>query len=206
MLIVKTPALIQRVAPGFLWRVRTQEKVLYLTFDDGPIPEITPWVLDVLREWRAKATFFCVGDNVRKHPEVLQQVLDEGHAVGNHTFHHLNGWKTPLAQYLENIEKCRAVLPSRLFRPPYGCITPAQAKQLRNQYRIVMWEVLSWDFDAKITPQKCLHNVLSCARPGSVIVMHDSLKAARNMRFALPELLRHFTEQGYRFEGLETIA
>lgn len=188
--------------PGFLWRVPVREKVLYLTFDDGPVPEITPWVLDTLQEWGARATFFCVGDNVRKHPEVFDRLLRSGHALGNHTFNHLNGWKTPLAVYLENIEKCRAVLPSRLFRPPYGLMTPAQIRQVRRGFRIVMWEVLSWDINPAVSPEKCLENVLSNARPGSVVVLHDSLKSARNLRFVLPEILRHFTGLGYRFEGI----
>lgn len=203
MVLAKTPRLVQQLLPGFLWHVPSKEKVLYLTFDDGPIPEITPWVLETLEKWQAKATFFCVGDNVRKHPGIFQQLLAAGHSTGNHTFNHLNGWKTPAPLYLENIEKCRELLPAKLFRPPYGSITPAQARQLRKQYRIVMWDVLSWDFNTRISPERCLQNVLANARLGSIVVMHDSLKAAPNMKYALPRVLQHFSALGYRFEGLQ---
>lgn len=202
MFIAKTPAFLQFLLPGYTWRVPTAEKTLYLTFDDGPIPEVTTWIIKTLAEHDAKATFFCVGDNVRKHPEVFQQVLQAGHAVGNHTFNHLNGWNTNTVEYLQNVDKCGEVLSSNLFRPPYGRLKSAQKKALKADFRIIMWDVLSGDFSQKISPEKCLDNVLSNARPGSIIVLHDSLKAEHNLRFVLPRVLEHFSVRGYRFERL----
>jgi peptidoglycan/xylan/chitin deacetylase (PgdA/CDA1 family) len=202
MFFAKTPAFLHFLMPGYTWRVPTEEKILFLTFDDGPIPELTPWVLETLNAYAAKATFFCVGENVQKHAAVFQQVLDEGHTVGNHTFNHLNGWETDTATYLQNVAQCTQAFQSRLFRPPYGRLKSAQQSALKNDFNIIMWDVLSGDFSQKITPEKCLQNVLTNARPGSIIVLHDSLKAARNMRFVLPRILDHFTARGYRFEGL----
>lgn len=202
MYLVKSPRLLQALAPSLLWHVETQEKVLYLTFDDGPIPDVTPFVLGELRRFGARATFFCVGDNVQKHPDIFAQILAEGHTVGNHTFNHLNGWKTPLEPYLENVAACAQLVDSQLFRPPYGRLRRAQRKALEGQYRIVMWDVLSGDFDLNISGEQCLENVLQNALPGSIIVMHDSLKAAPRLRFALPRVLEHFAAAGYVFEAL----
>lgn len=202
MYLVKSPRLLQALAPSLLWHVETQEKVLYLTFDDGPIPDVTPFVLGELRRFGARATFFCVGDNVQKHPDIFAQILAEGHTVGNHTFNHLNGWKTPLEPYLENVAACAQLVDSQLFRPPYGRLRRAQRKALEGQYRIVMWDVLSGDFDLNISGEQCLENVLQNALPGSIIVMHDSLKAKPRLRFALPRVLEHFAEAGYVFEAL----
>ncbi len=202
MYLIKTPGFLQRFFPAYTWSVPTTEKVLYLTFDDGPIPEVTPWVLDTLRAFNAQATFFCVGDNVLRHPEVYAQVLAAGHAVGNHTFHHLNGWQTKPVAYLHNVRRCARVVDSRLFRPPYGRLRPSQSRSLQRHFRIVMWDVLSGDFDRTITPQQCLDNVLRYAGPGSIVVLHDSLKAERNLRFVLPAVLKHFADEGYRFEKM----
>ena len=202
MFIARTPKLIQAFMPAYTWSVPTEERVLYLTFDDGPIPEVTPWVLDTLRPYHAKATFFCVGDNVLKHTAIFRQILDEGHAVGNHTFNHLNGWKTEPAVYLNNVRRCARLVRSRLFRPPYGRLTPRQRAFLERHFKIIMWDVLSGDYDAAISPEQCLQNVLGNARPGSIVLMHDSLKAERNVRYALPALLEYFAEKGYRFEKL----
>ncbi len=220
MFVAKTPQFVQFFMPGFHWRVPSAEKVLYLTFDDGPIPEVTPWVLDTLKLFQAKATFFCVGDNVRKHPEVFEQVLNAGHSVGNHTFNHLNGWKTADSKYLDNVAACQASLIAAgaikemdsagapialgrpLFRPPYGLLKLAQKKKLSIDYDIVMWDVLSGDFSKKLSPQNCLDNVLLHAQPGSIVLMHDSLKAAANVRYMLPKVLDFFSQQGFRFEGL----
>lgn len=202
MYLIKTPKFMQAMWPAYTWSIPTVEQVLYLTFDDGPIPEVTPWVLDTLRPFGAKATFFCVGDNVLRHPDVYAQVLAEGHAVGNHTFHHLNGWQTKPIPYLLNVRSCARAVESRLFRPPYGRLRPSQARFLHRHFQIIMWDVLSGDFDPSITSQRCLSNVLRHSRPGSIVVLHDSLKAERHLRFVLPALLRHFADAGYRFEKI----
>ncbi|MCC7246310.1 MAG: polysaccharide deacetylase family protein [Saprospiraceae bacterium] len=202
MYFVHNPVWLQRLLSGFTWRRETDKPVLYLTFDDGPIPELTPWVLDVLKAHSARATFFCVGDNVRKHPAIYQRILSEGHAVGNHTFNHLNGIKTPLNTYLDNVAQCADQVQSRLFRPPYGRLTRAQSRALRSDYEIIMWDVLSADFDQTITPERCLDNVLRHARKGSIVVLHDNIKAAHNLRYALPRILSHFSDKGFQFEPL----
>lgn len=202
MYLSKTPRLVQNLLPSYTWHIPTTEKVIFLTFDDGPIPEATPWVLDTLSDYGAKATFFCVGDNVRKHPAIFQQILAEGHAVGNHTFNHLKGWKTNTSDYLENVERCAEMVSSPLFRPPYGTLKPSQTRQLKSQYKIVMWDVLSGDFDPKISPEQCLQNVLDNIQPGSIVLFHDSLKAETRMRFALPKVLEQLTAEGWKFQKL----
>lgn len=189
--------------PAYTWRISTGEKVLHLTFDDGPIPEVTPWILDTLEAYKAKATFFCVGENVQRHPELFRRLEAEGHAVGNHTFNHLNGWETENIPYFHNIRRCAQFVKSELFRPPYGRITPGQRNFLERHYQIVMWDVLSGDFDPDITADQCLTNVLDNARRGSIVVMHDSLKAAGKVHYVLPKILEHFSARGYTFEALE---
>lgn len=202
MYLIRTPKVISDLFPNFIWRVPTQEKKLYLTFDDGPIPNITPWVLETLRAYNAKGTFFCVGDNVQKHPEIFEQVIKEGHVVGNHTYNHLDGWATESIQYFHNIRNAAQLVNSPLFRPPYGRLKPKQTNFLQRHYKIVMWDVLSADFDQNILPEKCLSNVISTARRGSIIVFHDSIKAEKRMKYALPRVLEHFAERGYTFENL----
>lgn len=202
MYLVKTPKVIQNLFPNFTWHIPTQEKTLYLTFDDGPIPEVTPWVLETLARYDAKATFFCVGNNVEKHPDTLQQVKAAGHAIGNHTFNHLNGWMTDNIPYFHNIRHCANQVNSVLFRPPYGRMKPKQAQFLLRHYRIVMWDVLSGDFDPKIEPEQCYQNVVNNAQPGSIIVFHDSLKAKENLMYALPKVLEYYAERGYSFDKL----
>lgn len=202
MYLVKTPQLIQNLFPNFTWRIPTMEKVVYLTFDDGPIPEVTPWVLEQLAAYNAKATFFCVGENIQKHPEVFQQVVDEGHAVGNHTYNHLSGWATDNIPYFHNIRHCANQVQTVLFRPPYGRIKPKQAQFLARHYRIVMWDILSGDFDSKISPEQCLHNVVSNVNPGSIVVFHDSLKTEGKLSYVLPKVLEHFSALGYQFGSL----
>lgn len=203
MYLAKTPRVVKAFLPNYTWHIPTTEKVLYLTFDDGPIPEATPWVLDTLLQYGAKATFFCVGDNVRKHPGIFQRILSEGHAVGNHTFNHLNGWKTHTFDYLKNVQRCGQMVSSPLFRPPYGALRPSQTRRLRTRYRIVMWDVLSGDFDPKISPEQCLQNVLDNVQPGSIVLFHDSLKAETRMRFALPKVLEKLTAEGWTFQRVE---
>ena len=202
MYLVKTPHFIQDLFPNYTWRIPTREKVLYLTFDDGPIPAVTPWVLEQLEAFQAKATFFCVGDNIRKHPEVFNQVVEKGHAVGNHTFNHLNGWQTENISYFHNVRHCANMVHSVLFRPPYGRLKPKQAQFLQRHYRIVMWDVLSGDFDPKLSEEQCLANVINNAENGSIVVFHDSLKAEDKLRYALPRVLEHFAEQGFTFGKL----
>ena len=199
---MKTPHFIQDLFPNYTWRIPTREKVLYLTFDDGPIPAVTPWVLEQLEAFQAKATFFCVGDNIRKHPEVFNQVVEKGHAVGNHTFNHLNGWQTENISYFHNVRHCANMVHSVLFRPPYGRLKPKQAQFLQRHYRIVMWDVLSGDFDPKLSEEQCLANVLNNAENGSIIVFHDSLKAEDKLHYVLPKVLEYFAEQGYVFGKL----
>lgn len=201
--LVTTPPWLRRLYPKALWHLPSNsEKTLYLTFDDGPVPEMTPTILQILKEYHAQATFFCVGDNVRKYPALYRNLQEEGHATGNHTFHHLNGWKTPVDRYVENVEQCAGLVESRLFRPPHGCLTYPQYRKLANQYRIVMWDVLSGDFDPACSPEKCLRNVTLHARPGSIVVLHDNIKAKQRVLYALPRLLDHFSNQGYRFRGI----
>jgi peptidoglycan/xylan/chitin deacetylase (PgdA/CDA1 family) len=203
MYLVKTPKFIQNLFPNFTWRIPTQEKVLYLTFDDGPIPEVTPWVLDQLDRYNARATFFCVGENIRKHPDVFIRTVESGHAMGNHTFNHLNGWKTENLPYFLNVRRSARLVNSDLFRPPYGRLMPRQAEFLQRHYHIVMWDVLSGDFDPAVSREQCLKNVLDNARRGSIVVFHDSLKAWDKLQFVLPAVLKHFSEKGYRFDKLD---
>jgi len=204
----RTPFLLPLLYPNLTWRVPTDDKVLYLTFDDGPVPGPTEFVLKQLRDHDARATFFCIGDNVRKHPTVFDQVLGQGHAIGNHTFNHLKGWRTSRQRYLENVAQCQRqmelgqALPARFFRPPYGRITRTQIKALTDQYQIVMWDVLTHDYARSVSPEQCLRGSIDAARPGSIVVFHDSLKAERNLTYVLPKFLAHFSAQGFVFRTL----
>ena len=202
MLISSVPNIVSRMFPSLVWKVNETEKVIYLTFDDGPIPETTEWILDTLKQFNAKATFFCVGDNVRKYPELFNKILDHGHLVGNHTYNHLNGWNTGIEEYIENVEKAAKLIKSDLFRPPRGMIRINQAQQLLEKYKIVMWNVLSVDYDRDISPEQCLRNVTSNAKEGSIVVFHDSIKAQKNMQYALPKTLEFYAEKGYSFASL----
>ena len=188
--------------PSLLWHVPVKDKILYLTFDDGPIPEVTPWVLEELKKRNIKATFFCIGDNVRKHPAIFQSIREQGHVAGNHIYHHLNGWNTADKKYSEDIELAHKLISSRLFRPPYGKIRISQISALKKKYRIVMWDVLSKDYDTKLNGEQCYQRVIKSAQPGSVIVFHDSLKAEERIRFALPKVMDHFFKMGYTFAAL----
>ena len=199
--ISKPPALLRSLTQkNLIWKIPGEPGKIFLTFDDGPIPEITPKVLDILARYNAKATFFCVGDNVAKHPEVFQQIVDAEHATGNHTFHHLNGWKTSVEEYIKDVNKCKILVESHLFRPPYGRIRLSALKRLSKEYDIIMWSVLTGDYDKALTPEKVLKSALDHTVDGSIVVFHDSLKAADNLFFALPRFLEHFSEKGYIFE------
>lgn len=202
MKAVTVPAFLRIFYPSLLWQKPAGEHKMYLTFDDGPHPDITPKVMEILAEFQARATFFCVGENVKRYPDVYQQISKQGHKTGNHTYNHLNGWKTPLNLYYENVNACRELVDSDLLRPPYGRITPGQIQTLKKEYQIVMWSVLSYDFDQETSPQQCLDYVVDTAEDGAVVVFHDSPKSAQNMFFALPRVLRHFTDLGYSFETL----
>jgi len=225
------PRFIQRLYPERLWAFSRNSSAVYLTFDDGPIPEVTPWVLDELKKHNAKATFFCIGANVKKYPEIFNRIISEGHSVGNHTFNHLNGWETDNAEYVDNVEMARETMLNAqnlmrnvgcevnderppqssstksnssfvncesLFRPPYGRIKSSQAKILHDKgYQIVMWDIISYDFDASVSPEECLQNVLKNIQTGSIIVFHDSLKVEKNLRYVLPKVLEFISNKGW---------
>jgi peptidoglycan/xylan/chitin deacetylase (PgdA/CDA1 family) len=202
---VKTHRLIKRLFSGFVWDIPGRAKTVYLTFDDGPIPGATPWVLEVLKHHDIKATFFCIGNNIEKHPDTFQQVIDHGHAIGNHTFNHLNGWKTGIKEYIANFERCEDEIQAKykeakLFRPPYGKIKSAHATLIRKRgYKIIMWDVLSADFDRSITPEECLNNVINNVADGSIIIFHDSIKASINLKYALPKAIEYLKKNNYKF-------
>jgi peptidoglycan-N-acetylglucosamine deacetylase len=202
MYLATPPFWLKWLYPSLIWNKSRNDKTIYLTFDDGPVPVVTPFVLNTLKKFDATATFFCVGDNVQKYPEIYKQVLQDGHSVGNHTFNHLKGWKTRNAEYISNVEKCRELVESNLFRPPYGRGTRSQYSILSAQYSIIMWDVLSCDFDEKISPEKCLQKVMQHSGNGSIVVFHDSLKAYPRLEYVLPLALQHWREKGYRFAGL----
>jgi peptidoglycan-N-acetylglucosamine deacetylase len=224
---IKTNSLIKKLFSNYVWEIPNNENKVFLTFDDGPTPEITEWTLSQLKSYNAKATFFCIGDNIRKHPTLFRKVIQDGHSIGNHTFNHLNGWKTNLNIYCENVELCEKelsegrklnsgciqgkenlkselrILNSKIFRPPYGKIKPSQSKTLRRQgYKIIMWDVISYDFDSKTAPEECLKNVLNNVKSGSIIVFHDSIKAFKNLEFVLPRTLEFLKEKGFTCEPI----
>lgn len=204
MFLHHSPFWLKAFFPGFTWHIPTQEKKIFLTFDDGPIPDITESVLETLAHYKAKATFFCIGNNVEKHPEIFQKLLKNNHSIGNHTFHHMNGWKTEDDVYLENIKQCDAALnlPTKLFRPPYGRIKKSQSLVVKKERQIIMWDVLSGDFSKEITQEICLRKSIQHARPGSIVLFHDSIKAATNMQYVLPRFLEHFSNLGFSFEAM----
>lgn len=183
--------------------VQTDHKEIFLTFDDGPVPEITPIILDLLKERDAKATFFCVGANVARYPGLFERLRGEGHAVGNHTYHHLHGWKSPPAGYAEDVTRCEPLFQTNLFRPPYGKFTPSQYMLLKDKYLFVMWSVLTRDYSRRVRPEQCLDIALRNTREGSIVVFHDSIKATDNLLYTLPRFLDHFLEEGYSFKSLD---
>ncbi|SHF75299.1 polysaccharide deacetylase family protein [Pedobacter caeni] len=205
MYLVKSPLLLKWYYPSLIWNKTRAQRVIYLTFDDGPIPDVTDFVLKTLKSFNAKATFFCIGDNIQKHPDIFGRLKSDGHRIGNHTFNHLKGWKTEDQVYLQNFRQCQELTNTNLFRPPYGRIKKSQISKLRREFpdlRIIMWDVLSGDFDLKLSPQKCYDQVVKHAENGSIIVFHDSLKAFDRLKYTLPRALQYFSEQGFRFETL----
>lgn len=215
----KTPGFVKTLFPNFVWNINTSKKELYLTFDDGPTPEITDWVLQNLKAYNAKATFFCIGNNIEKHPKIFQNIVDEGHAIGNHTYNHLKGWKHKTKVYLEDVLKTDLILKSqmkncglefktfnlKLFRPPYGKFKTKQSKQLQKMgYKIILWDVLSYDWDTNVTKDNCLKNITNSAKEGSIIVMHDSIKASKKLKYVLPKILDYFSERDFEFKALNS--
>ncbi|MFC6875693.1 polysaccharide deacetylase family protein [Flavobacterium myungsuense] len=210
---IKTSALLKKMFSNYVWDIPNNENSVYLTFDDGPTPEITQWTLLQLKKYNAKATFFCIGNNVEKHPELFNTIIQEDHAIGNHTYNHLNGWKTETETYIKNAKQCEIRISnqqseinnrkSKLFRPPYGKIKSKQAKKLMELgYKIIMWDVLSADFDSSITREKCLNNVISNVQSGSIIVFHDSVKGFKNLEYVLPKTLEFLKQNGYKCEAI----
>lgn len=205
MYLVKSPLLLKWYYPSLIWNKTRAQRVIYLTFDDGPIPDVTDFVLKTLKSFNAKATFFCIGDNIRKHADIFEQLKAEGHRIGNHTFNHLKGWKTEDEAYLQNFQECQKLTNTNLFRPPYGRVKKSQITLLRKalpNLQIVMWDVLSGDFDPALSPQRCYENVVKHTESGSIIVFHDSLKAFDRLQYTLPRVLAYFSEQGYTFATL----
>ncbi|PLX23455.1 MAG: polysaccharide deacetylase family protein [Salinivirgaceae bacterium] len=203
MLNIKPSNIAERIFPTTTWSYPERKEEIFLTFDDGPVPENTPWLLDMLNDYGAKATFFLIGKNVEKYPYLYERILKEGHSVGNHTYSHVSGWKLGLEKYLEDIALAQKFVDSNLFRPPYGKITPLQLKHLKKEFNVVFWDVLSYDFSQKISQEKCLVNVLSKYKDGSIIVFHDSVKASKNLRYTLPRVLDHFKNLDYKFATIK---
>lgn len=204
-MIFRTPFFLPLLYPNLLWRVPTNEKKIFLTFDDGPVPGPTEFVLKELERHNAKATFFCIGNNIEKYPAVYQMIIKQGHAVGNHTFNHTKGWSVSDDDYLTDVERCQKLIgTTKLFRPPFGRAKRSQLKKLAD-YRIVMWDVLSYDYSNSVKKETCLKGVIKATRPGSIVVFHDSYKAEKNMIYALPRVLDHFKQSGFEFESLSDL-
>ncbi|RTY90050.1 polysaccharide deacetylase family protein [Flavobacterium sp. GT3R68] len=211
---IKTNALVKKLLFRYVWDIPNDEKTVYLTFDDGPTPQVTEWVLSQLKKYQAEATFFCIGNNIEKYPDIYSKIIVDGHSIGNHTFDHLNGWKTSKTQYLDNVALCEKKIQkyentsenndgAKLFRPPYGRTKPSQAKVLREKgYQIIMWDVLSADFDRTISPKQCLENVLKHVQSGSIIVFHDSVKAFPNLEYTLPRTLEFLSKNKYNCKAI----
>ncbi|MBQ5888097.1 MAG: polysaccharide deacetylase family protein [Bacteroidaceae bacterium] len=203
MFIEQIPGFVRNIFPKALWRMDPDEKAVYLTFDDGPIPVVTPWVVDLLGHYDIKATFFMVGDNVRKHPQEYNLVVDAGHRVGNHTFNHLKGLLTDTQEYIGNVEKANALIHSNLFRPPHGMLRRSQYKELSKRYQFVMWDLVTRDYSKCLCGEEVLENVKRLVRNGSIITFHDSLRSEENLRYALPRAIEWLLEQGYCFKVFE---
>ena len=206
--LVKTPRLLKAAFQDGIWHIVKNANSVYLTFDDGPHPTITPFVLKLLKKYNAKATFFCIGKNVELYPEIFQQIIDEGHSVGNHTHNHLNGWKTTNEEYFNNIDLANVHIHSKLFRPPYGRITSSQVKGIHKffpELKIIMWDILTGDFDVNLSPEKCFQLSIKKVKEGSIIVFHDSEKAFARLEYALPKFLQYCTNMGWQMKSINNI-
>ncbi|CAM3984042.1 polysaccharide deacetylase family protein [Flavobacterium antarcticum] len=210
---VKTHWIIKKIFSGFTWNFPTTKKIVYLTFDDGPTPEVTDWTLSILKEYNAQATFFCIGANIKTNPDLFSKIQQHGHTIGNHTYNHLNGWHTTTQEYIENVDLCENVIKEfsvgnnsdiKLFRPPYGKLKRSQFKLLKQKgYKVIMWDILSADFDTTISPEKCAENVLKNIQSGSIVIFHDSLKASKNLKFALPKTLDYLQKNGFEMKAIK---
>lgn len=202
MYIIKTPRLVKKLFPTYLWNKSRSMPNVYITFDDGPIPVVTPYILDLLAKHDMQGTFFCVGDNVRKHPMIYDRLISEGHTVGNHSYSHLSGWSSEVEDYLNDIALCSSFVESNLFRPPYGRLKPQQAQSLRGKYKIVMWDILSGDFDINISAEQCYQNVIQNIKAGSIIVFHDNIKSFSTLKEVLPRVIQYCIDQGWTSRAL----
>lgn len=205
MYLVNTPNFVRNLFSDYFWHIDTHEKNVYLTFDDGPIDGLTPWVLDTLAQYHAKATFFCVGENVFRNPDIFYRLHSEGHTVGNHTYNHLNGWHTDTQTYIENVHRCDMLIHSPLFRPPYGKLKPSQSVEIRKSKQIVMWDVLSGDFDPSLSKEDCYRNIATNYRNGSIIVLHDNIKSEEKIKYVLPKFLDLLYSNDFRCENLDCL-
>jgi len=199
----RPPLLLRRIFPTFIWSFPDEQNALYFTFDDGPSPEVTPWVLDQLDKYGAKATFFCLGKNAELHPDLYAEIIRRGHATGNHSYSHIKGWGMDTDAYIHDVDTAAEFIESNLFRPPYGRIGPNQARMLSERYRIIMWDVLSRDYSRSLSGKRCAKNVIRALRPGAVVVFHDSVKSAQNLWYALPRVLQAVQELGWECKRIE---
>ena len=203
MFLIQPSNFIKWIYNDAIWRVKTEEKKIYLTFDDGPIPKITPWVINTLKSFNIKATFFCVGENILKNPDIYNDILVHKHSIGNHCYNHLNGWETNNSTYFNNIEACNKLINSNLYRPPYGRMKQSQYTHLKDKYNIIMWDVLTGDYRKDITPEACLKRTIENTREGSIVVFHENEKAKQNMYYSLPRYIEHYLKKGWIFDALE---
>lgn len=199
MYFITAPFFLRWYFPKVTFNKNRKEKKVYLTFDDGPIPEVTPFILDTLAAYQVKATFFCVGENIEKNREIFQRIVDEGHQIGNHTYHHLKGWDQPDDHYLADIDRCQSLTQTSLFRPPYARAKTSQLRKIHPDFDVIFWDVLSGDFDIHLPPEKCYQNVIKHTRNGSIIVFHDNIKALPRVSYALPKAIAYLQNEGYSF-------
>ncbi len=207
----KIPKIIKELFPNYIWDVRNENKTIYLTFDDGPIPDVTEFVLEQLKKYNAKATFFCIGDNIKKHPEIFKKIISDGHVIGNHTMNHIQAWGTNKELYLQNVMECENCIREyidvdsiqKYFRPPYGQISVSKLGAVKKLgYKIVLWDTLSKDWEQTFSKENCLQNVIQHVESGSILVFHDSVKASKNLKYVLPEVLHYFSEREYTFDSI----